>query len=70
MENLKMVDVSATKVTGIGLCNIAKGENMEWVGVNGCENVGRDAVDRVRSWGVRVAARREQEKGRKVRGWE
>ncbi|KAI5814963.1 hypothetical protein BZA77DRAFT_90452 [Pyronema omphalodes] len=69
-ENLKRVDVSGTRISGIGLCNIAKGKKIEFVAVNGCENVGRDAVERVRGWGVTVRARKEVERGRKVRGWE
>ena len=70
MVNLKRLNVSNTKISGVGICNLVcrKESQLRWLNVDYCPNIGRDALDLVIAQGVKVSHRIEQLKGaRKLR---
>lgn len=58
---LKRLDVSSTKISGIGVLNLVSrsGNVIESVCLDGCQYVGYDATQKFRGMGVSVSHRRE-----------
>lgn len=56
---LKRLDVSNTRISGIGVLNLlSRSEStIEWVCLDGCEYVGHDAVQKFKGMGVSVSHR-------------
>ncbi|KAF8534825.1 hypothetical protein BDD12DRAFT_894964 [Trichophaea hybrida] len=70
MTNLKRLNVGNTKISGVGVSNLIyrKGSKLEWLGLDYCPNVGRDAIESVKAEGIEVSHKVESLKGgRKVR---
>jgi Leucine-rich repeat (LRR) protein len=70
MTNLKRLDIGNTKISGVGVSNLIHRRNskLEWLGLDYCPNVGRDAIDMAVAEGLQVSHKSEQLKGgRKVR---
>jgi F-box/TPR repeat protein Pof3 len=71
--NLKRLDLSVTDVDGCAVKEIVTklGSQLEYLCVNDCFMLGRDAVDWARAQGVKVDFRdRPGKKGAKVRYWD
>lgn len=70
LRNLKRLDIGNTKISSIGVSNLLyQGDSkLEWLGLDYCPNVMRDAITLATSMGVRASHKVEQLKGgRKVR---
>ncbi|KAI5785946.1 hypothetical protein EDC01DRAFT_198004 [Geopyxis carbonaria] len=57
LHRLESLDASYTKLSGIGVINlICQGSsNLVWLGLDMCENVGKDAVEYARTKGINIS---------------
>ena len=71
LRALRRLNVGATRISGVGVANLVNrpGSRLEWLGLDYCPNVGRDAVELAIAAGVQVSNRVERigAGGRRVR---
>jgi hypothetical protein len=70
MVNLTSLNVGGTKISGVGVVNLISRKNnrLQWLGLDNCSYVGRDAIEAVIAEGIEVSCRMAEWKGgRKVR---
>jgi hypothetical protein len=65
LANLKRFDIGNTKISGVGVSNLIhrNSSKLEWLGLDYCPNVGRDAIDMAIDMGLHVSHKSEQLKG-------
>ncbi len=54
LPSLRKLDLSETKITGVGVKHALNAVHLEHLVVNNCHKIGIDAIDWARSKGVRV----------------
>lgn len=66
LKKLKKLDISYTRITGAGVANLVyrDGSQLEWLGLDNCIHVGRDAIDAAKAVGVTVSHRIDELVGR------
>lgn len=69
LKKLKRLDIAHTMITGIGVANLVyrEGSQLEWLGLDYCINVGRDAIEAANAVGVRVSHRMDHYFGARMR---